>query len=239
MFFRKRALARIGRQNRRGKRFGKRQEFGGGVRVQHALSGPDNGVLRFPEKLGCAGHGDRIRRLRQERHRFVVQLSLVFMFPDFDGDFEQRRARLAGPHRMIGLAKQVRQFPDVVGASAPLGHGSEGFDGTESGMPVLTLEPRSGRQNEDGDVFRIGLGNPGESVLDSRAVLDGEHAIDPAAPDPRITVGDADPDPLLATQDRPDVPFRASLDHRVSGIARKEFRTFDLEDIGDDIGSVH
>ena len=101
------ALARIGGDHGRGQHLGKRRELVAGLRVMHALAGPQHRILgreqHFDGLFDCVGIG----RAPLHRYRRIVERALEFRFRDFLRQFDQHRAGLAGAHGVIGAPQQV------------------------------------------------------------------------------------------------------------------------------------
>ncbi len=173
------------------------------------------------------------------RHRLVIELALERLLEHLDRHLDQHRAALAGAHGVIGAAEQVRQLGGRMGHGGPFGDRAERLGGAEGRPLVLPLERIAGRNHQQRHILAEGLGDAGKGILDAGALLDGEHAVLLAAADAREAVGDADADALLAAQDGADIELGAGVDHRITRIAGEEFRPLALEDLGDDVGTIH
>ncbi len=180
-----------------------------------------------------------IGRAAQHRHRHVIELALEAGFEHLVGNLEQHRAALAAAHGVEGAAHQLRQLPHRMGHGGPFGDRTVDVGGPEGRPDVLPLGRKAGRNDQHRHVLGIGLGDARERVLDAGTVLGREHAVLPAAPDARIAVRHADADALLPAEDRPDVELRTGLDQRIARIARQKGGSLALEDLGDDVGTVH
>ena len=197
MVFGDRALARIGGRDRGGNELSQRRKLLAGLRVMHALPGQDQRVLRREQHL----HGllDRIRIGRHpgHRHRRVVERALEFRLEHLVGHLDHHRAAFARAHGVIGAPHQIGQFLHIVRQRGPFGDRAVDVGGAEHRPHVLPRQRQTAGDDQHRDVLGIGLRHAGKRILDAGAVLRGEHAVPPAAPDARIAVGDADPDPLL------------------------------------------
>src|SRR5262249_25639944 len=121
----------------------------------------------------------------------------------------------------------------------PLGDRPVDVGSAEDRPDILSGQRQPGRNDQERDVLRKGLGDAGKGIRDAGSSLGGEYAVALTVLDTGIAVGQADADALLPAQNRTDVERGAGLDQRVAGIAREEFRSLAPEDFGDDGGAVH
>ena len=234
-----RALARVGRDDRRRHQLGKFRQLRARPGVEHPLPGPEHRVLGRRQHLRRLPQRGRVGRRALRHDGLVVELARQLLLPHLGRDLDQHRAAPAGPHRLEGAAHQLRHFGHGVRAGRPLGDRGVDLRGVEGRVAVLPVQRLAGRQDQHRHVLGIGLGDAGEGVLDAGSGLGREHPVAAAAVDPAVAVRQPDADPLLAAQDRADADLRAGLDQRVARVAGEEPGPLAPEDFRDGLGSVH
>ena len=157
MRVRDRALARIGRDHRRGDKLGQRREQIAGFGVVDALARPQHRVLGGEQH--ARGFLDRvgIGRGALHRHRDVVDLALELGLEDLVRHLDHHRAALAAAHRLIGAPHQVGQLLHVVRQRRPFGHRTVDVGGAERRLDVLLRQRQPGRDHQHRHVLGVGL----------------------------------------------------------------------------------
>jgi len=236
-----RALALQGRDHRGLEQLGQLEQLRGGLGVEHALAGVDDGPPRVAQHAGGRLHVARVGARAGDLDRAVRVGQRVghLLVHDVGGDLHHRRARAAHAHETDRPAHDVTHLTALGDGLHALGDGGEGAGRAEQGEdlgPVARV-PEGQEQHRGG--VGVGGGDAREGVLGARPVLHAERGELLAVRHPRVAVGDAHADTLLAAEHGPDLGPRGRLDHRRGRVGAQELGALDLEDAGDGVDDLH
>ena len=234
------ALALQGGHHRNLQVLGQFHQLAGGLGVEDALAGGDDGPLGGKQGAGGPGHRLRVSGGADDLRRRVVELLLpYFLGNQVAGDFQQDGTGLAGAQLGEGVAHQLRHPVGVVDLGGPLGDALVAAGGTEYRVYALPVAGSPGRQQQDGHRVGVGLGHPAKGVLGAGAGLHQENAGALPVGNPGKAVGHVDAGAFLAKDNGSDAGYGGGLDEGIGGHAPDKVHAFQLEHVGNCGNAVH
>ena len=235
------ALALHGGDDRNPRQLGERPEFGAGVGVQHALSGPDDGPAGREQRahgvldVAASGHG-------AHRGRWPVAFGGAgrhLLAEDVAVHFHHDRSGATLPRGVEG-APNLRADPvDAVDGERQLRDGRVALRGREVRLHVVAADAAAPRQEDQRHGFAPGLRDAAEGVLHPGPGLGGEHADGLPARLAAIAVRRVDGAALLPEHEGPYPDAGDGLDQGICGKARHPGDAFGLHAVGDQVVTVH
>ena len=234
------ALAGQGGHHRGLQELGQLDQLVGGLGVEDALAGLDDGALGGQQGGGGAAHVGRVGLLFDGAGRLVVEKLLgQFGGGDVGRDFQQHGAGASAAELGEGAAHHGGDALDHVEFIGPLGDGLVAAGGVEVGMDAALVAGHAGGQQEDGHRLGVGLGDAAEAVFSAGAVLHHEDANLLAVGGAGVAVHHVNAGDLLAEDHRADSGDGGSLQQRLVGHAGDELHALHPQYVGDCGNSIH
>ena len=240
MVFRKGALAVRRRHDRDVEELGECEQFGARLRIQHALSGDDDRVLRLDQHFRRVIDVARIAGRTGAAHGRVIDL----VAGEFGGHhigrhLDHDRAGAAVLQRVEGAPHCRHRVLGQQNRLDMLCHRGIGAGRIEQRKHLCRLARMAEREQQDRRRIRIGRGDAGKGVFGARPVLHRKYAGRLAVGDARAAIGHVHPDPLLPADHGAHAAGHRGLNDRRRREGEQGRDALALQDLGDRVHDQH